>query len=252
LTAPDWHEDNAFWEALAPAFAAPERTRMAATDVAAFVSLLGLSPGARVLDLAAGAGAHAIELAKRGFAVTGVDRTRAFLDRARAAAQAAQTQVEWVEADMRSFSRDGEFDAVVNLYTSFGFFEDAGDDLEVARNLRRSLKPGGAALLELLGKEIVAGQFRDRYWIEVDGELFLEERKVARDWEWLESRWVVVSPGKAEVDARREFRVRHRLYSGAELRAKLLEAGFARVDLYGSFDGAPYDRAARRLVAVAR
>jgi SAM-dependent methyltransferase len=246
VTAPDWHEDDAFWEALAPAFAAPERTRMAATDVAAFVSLLGLQAGARVLDLAAGAGAHAVELARRGFVVTGVDRTRAFLDRARASGQAAQVQVEWIEADMRGFAREGEFDAVVNLYTSFGFFEDAADDLEVARNLRRSLKPGGAALLELLGKEIVAAQFRDRYWIEVDGELFLEERKVARDWEWLESRWLVIG------DARREFRVRHRLYSGAELRGKLLEAGFERVELFGSFDGAPYDRAARRLVAVAR
>jgi SAM-dependent methyltransferase len=242
----NWHEDDAFWESLAPAFGAPERARMAATEAAAIVGLLGLQSGAQVLDLGAGTGAHAIELARRGMAVSGVDRTKSFLARARKSAAEALVTVEWIEDDMRRFVRQGGFDAIVNLCTSFGFFDDEGDDLQVARNARSSLKPGGAALFEMIGKEIVSSSFRDRYWIEVDGALFLEERKVSRDWEWLESRWLIVD------SERREFRVRHRLYSGSELRALLFEAGFSKVDLFGSFDGAAYDRSARRLVAIAR
>jgi len=223
--------------------------------VAALTALLGLPSGARVLDLAAGTGGHAVELARRGLRVTGVDRTKSFLDRAEKAASEAAVQVEWVEADMREFVREGGFDAILNLYTSFGFFEDEGDDERVVKNARRSLVPGGVLMLEMISKELVASSFRDRYWIEVDGALFLEERKVSRDWEWLESRWLIVNPVAASpplVHDRREFRVRHRLYSGAELRTLLGEAGFENVELFGSFDGAAYDRSARRLVAIAR
>jgi SAM-dependent methyltransferase len=200
-----------------------------------------------VLDLGTGAGRHAIELARRGFRVTGVDRTERYLGRARVAAAAAGVAVELVAEDMRRFARPQAFDAALNLFTSFGYFDDAGDDLSVARNLCESLVPGGAALFELMGKEVLAGIFRERDWHELVDGFLLEERRVSEGWSGLDLRWVVVRAGTA-----RELRLRHRLYSGAELRALLREAGFASVDLYGSLAGGPYDRSATRLVAVAR
>ena len=64
---------------------------------------------------------------------------------------------------------------------------------------------------------------------------------------YFETRWILV-----REESRKELTMRLRIFSGSELRALLLEAGFARVDLYGSLQGAPYDRSAKRLVAVAR
>src|SRR5262245_27928400 len=116
------YDDDAFWDALAPLMFAPEKLQHAAADAASIARLIGLPAQARVLDHCCGAGAHAIELARRGYVVTGVDRTHAYLARARKAAQDAGVDVEWVEADVRSFTREASFDAAINLSTSFGCF----------------------------------------------------------------------------------------------------------------------------------
>jgi len=218
-------------------------------QVAAVVELLGIEAGAAVLDLPCGVGRHSLELVRRGFRVTGVDRTAAYLETAREKATAEGLGLELIQADMRVFVRPHAFDAAVNLFTSFGYFEDPAEDRQVAENFFRSLRPGGALAMEMMGKEILARIFSPRDWQQLaDGSLFLQERDVARDWTWVCNRWIVVGPD----GQRYEYTLGHRLYDGAGLRALLLEAGFASVDLYGSLEGAPYDRGAQRLVAVAR
>lgn len=225
----------------------PERLAAAPSDVDAIVGLLGVAPGAKILDLCAGPGGHAIEFARRGFEVTAVDRTSFYVERARRSAQEAAVAIEFVEEDMRRFQRESAFDAVVNLYTSFGYFEDPVENRRVAENIRISLKPDGAALFELVGREVLARDLRPRWWIEVGDTLCLEERSVKDDWSRIESRWILVKNGEKQ-----EYKVKHWLYSGTELRQILLDAGFRTVDLFGTLDGASYDRDARRLVAVAR
>jgi len=242
-----WHEQDHFWETV-PMFG-EEHWQRAPEQVEGVIALLGLEPGAAVLDLPCGVGRHSLEFARRGFRVTGVDRTAAYLAEARERAAAEGLEIEWVQADMREFVRPGAFDAAINLYTSFGYFEDPAEDLRVARNLCHSLKPGGALAMDLMGKEVLARIFQPRDWQELgDGAFYLQERSVARDWTWADNRWILIRPG----GDRYEFSVSHRLYDGAGLRALLLAAGFETVDLYGELDGAPYDTRARRLVAVAR
>jgi len=90
-----------------------------AAQVDGIVSLLGLDTGARVLDLACGHGRHAILLAKRGFDVTGYDLSEVFLARARADAEAEGVTARWVRGDMRELPFDGEFHAVINIFTAF-------------------------------------------------------------------------------------------------------------------------------------
>jgi SAM-dependent methyltransferase len=175
-----------------------------------------------------------------------VDRTRAYIDRAARAAAEDGVEVELVLADMRDFVRPAGFDAALNLFSSLGYFEDPAEDAKVARNVLRSLRPGGRAVFDMYGKEILARDFKERDWSRLDDVLLLEERKVSRDWTWIEARWIVI-----RGDERGEFTVEHRLYSGQELATLLVDAGFASVTLFGSFEGVPYDHAARRLVAVA-
>ena len=242
-----WHEKDSFWETAGPVLFTQGRWENAPAEVEAMVALLGLSPGAKVLDLCCGVGRHSLELARRGFRVTGVDRTVAYLLEARGRASKEGLEVELVQEDMRSFVRPEAFDSVINYFTSFGYFESEDDDREVVENGYSSLRSGGAFLMDMMGKEILARIFSERGWREEDDMLVLEDRQVAPDWSTVYNRWIILKGGE-----RREVTLSTRQYSAAELSKLLKECGFVRVEVYGDLSGAPYDMQARRLVMVAQ
>ncbi|MFG0330875.1 MAG: class I SAM-dependent methyltransferase [Phycisphaerales bacterium] len=245
--AKPWHEDDAFWDRMAPIMFTERRWTQTVDEIDGLVVLLGLQPRLTVLDLACGPGRHSIELTRRGYRVTGVDRTAQYLAEARSAAADAGVEVEFVEADMREFIRPAGFDLVVNMYTSFGYFRDAGDDQLVLKNIFTSLRPGGRIVLDLKGKEVVAREFRSRDWRELDdGSLLLEERTIEKDWSWIRNRWM-----RLHGTERDEFTIEHRLYSAAELQILLGVVGFRGVECFGSFRGDPYDERADRLLVTA-
>jgi len=241
-----WYEDDDFWKTLAPRLFGRERWENTPAEVEKTISLLEINPGAQVLDLCCGPGRHSLELARRGFQVTGVDRTSGYLEDARKSAAAEKLNVEFLQEDMRSFCRPGSFDAVLNLFTSFGYFEDLEDDERVLNNIYSSLKAGGRLIMEMIGKEVLARTFCERVWSEEDGEILLEERKLSSGWNWIQSRWILIKDGD-----RKEFTISNRLYSAVELSGLLTEAGFTSVKVFGNLNGAPYDHMAERLVAVA-
>ncbi len=241
-----WYEDDGFWTTFYPAMYHDARWQVAGEEVEGVVGLLGLEPGARVLDVCCGPGRHALALARQGLRVTGVDRTVPYLEIGRERAASEGLEVEFVQEDVRGFQREGAFDAAVSLYTSFGYFEDPAEDQRVLRNLCQSLRPGGKLLMDMSGKEVLARVFQKQSWLELeDGTLFLVERTLQGGWEQIENRWVLVRNGK-----RHEQRFTVRIYSGVELKAMMLAAGFDTVEVYGTLEGAPYDQNARRLVAV--
>jgi SAM-dependent methyltransferase len=243
-----WHENPAFWADTAGLIFGPQRWASAATEAEKAVALLGLSPGDTVLDLPCGTGRHSLEFARRGFRVTGVDRTVEFLDEARRRAEAAELDVEWVACDMREFRRPGAFDAAVNLLTSFGYFEDPAEDRKVLENFLASLRPGAGLLMDLMGKEVLARVFQPRDWCELeDGTLFLEDRRIADDWNWVDLRWIAV-----RGDQRRDYRFGHRLYSADGLTTLLDSVGFTELQVFGDLNKRPYDDQADRLVVLGR
>lgn len=248
MTDPDWFTDEEFWEATFPFMFPPASWTQAEAQVADVLRLAGTEAGAAVVDLACGAGRHAIPLARAGMRVTGVDRTGFLLREARARGAAASVEVAWVESDLREFVRPGAFDLAVNLFTSFGYFDDAADNLRVLRNAHASLRPGGMLVMEMLGKENLARAFRpaDVDELPEHGMLVMRRRPVDA-WSRVENEWTLVHGG-----AVRRFGLRHWLYSGRELHDLLAAAGFADVRILGGLDGAPYDEKAARLVAVAR
>jgi len=241
-----WHERDEFWKTMAPTMFREQQWDAAPVQVDQIIRLLGLSPGSAILDLACGPGRHALELARRGFSVTGVDRTAAYLDEARERARAEELAIEFVQDDMRRFCRPDAFDTVLSLFTSFGYFEDPAENRQVLLNVNHSLKDSGALILELMGKEVLARIFTERDWSEQEGVFLLQERKVSRNWSWMENRWILLQGPK-----RHEFTVSHWLYSASELVTMLTACGFGAVDIFGDLEGTPYDHTAKRLVAVA-
>ena len=244
-----WYDQDDFWETFRPTLFSEQRWDAAPTEVDHLLTLLDLEPGAPVLDLCCGPGRHSLELARRGFEVIGVDRTASYLEAARQQANEEGREVEFVQEDMRRFVRPGAFDAAINLFTSFGYFEDPAQDLQVAEHLYTSLKPGGKLVMEMMGKEALARIFQERDWFWLDeekGVIMLEERKLSQGWGWIESTWTLLRGSE-----RQTYTVSHRLYAGTELAALLRQAGFSSVELFGGLEGVPYDQRARRLVAMA-
>lgn len=246
----EWFEDDSLWRELYPVLFPEERFRLGEEEVPKVLRLAGFPEmaDAAALDLCCGPGRHALPLARRGLRVTAVDRTRFLLDQARERAQLAGLTIEFVEADMRRFRRPAAFDIAISLFTSFGYFAAREEDVQVLRNVQASLRPRGVFVMDMAGKEWLARHFEPtRSRTLEDGSLFIDRCQVVDDWARVENEWILIKDGRA-----RTIRSRLNVYSGQELKDRLLQAGFTRVDLYGSLDGAPYDREAARLVAVAR
>ena len=244
-----WFEDDDFWRLTYPFMFPETRFAAAAEEIPGLIELSGCEgTSLSILDQCCGPGRHAIPLTGMGHAVTAIDRTALLLDRARQYAEREQVAVEFVQADMRRFRRPSTFDLALNLFTSFGYFADPGDNRLVLENVLASLKPGGVFVLDVLGKEIIARRFEPTGSTALPtGEVLIERRTVIDDWSRMRGEWLVVRDGVAKT-----FRLEHWLYSGQELKRLLERVGFTEIELYGSLDGAAYGPEAERLIAVAR
>jgi SAM-dependent methyltransferase len=242
----EWFEDEEFWTAYAPIMFDEARWAEVPAVVDAIERLVPLAPRASVLDACCGPGRHSLELASRGYRVTGIDITEAYLEAARESAEAWGAEAAFLRADLRHFRAEEPFDLAINLYTSFGYFADPAEDLAALRSLRAALRPGGALVLETTGKETAARDFTPGESFERGGWSVRTEFSVVGAWEGLRNRWIL-SRGDELVD--RAFTLR--LYSGTELAAALLAAGFSSARILGGVDGSPYDQSAASLVALA-
>jgi len=242
----EWHENEAFWIDTAPVMFTKERWAQAVEEVAQLSKLMDIAEGASVLDVGCGPGRHALEFAKRGYRVTGVDAIAPYLNEAESKATERNLDVEFVQADMREFRREGAFDAAVNMLTAFGYFDDPADDRRVIDNIFANLKPRGVFVMDFMGKEILARIFRERDWSEHEnGLVLLEERKVGGAWDRVDVRWILL-----QGETRKEHHFKLRLYSASELVTMFTTAGFVDVCAHGSLEGAPYNQEAQRLVVV--
>jgi SAM-dependent methyltransferase len=249
----EWFEDEGFWAAYAPIMFDEARWAEVPAVVDAIELLAGPAPGAEVLDACCGPGRHSLELASRGYRVTGIDITRSYLEAARESAAAggsggsAPDNPRFLRADIREYRADRAFDLALNLYTSFGYFADPADDLAALRGLRAALRPGGALILETAGKETAARDFTPGESFERAGWGVRTEFSVVGAWEGLRNRWIL-ERGDEVVD----YAFTLRLYSGTEMAAILRAAGFSETRIMGGMDGSPYDQSAASLVALAR
>ncbi|MBU0702835.1 MAG: methyltransferase domain-containing protein [Chloroflexi bacterium] len=205
------------------------------------VQALDLKPGERLLDLACGSGVHARRFARQGIDVVGLDIAPSLVRYCTEQAAAEELDnVAFVEGDMRALAYREEFDALVILNTSFGFFDDENNQ-RVLDGIARALKPGGRVLLQLS-----------------DPTTFLEQQWQRRSWQerpegiyWMDVRFdpvTCVSHGLFHftdndgVTHLWDDHERVRLYTLPELRRMFDQAGLEISDAYGDslLPSAPY------------
>lgn len=231
--APDWYDgffENEWLDYLALG-TSPEWTER---TVAFLVEHLDLREGTRVLDIPCGRGRVAIPLAQLGCRVTGLDLSPRSLELAQRDAQAAGVELELVHADMRELDATEAYDVALNLYSSFGYFDDQADDERVLAAVARALVRGGVFFIDTINPVALAAEFRALSWSELeDGTLFLERRA----WDQLHGRhettWTFVRPD----GARSELRFSLRAYTAPELLAMLARAGLEVDAAWGGWQG---------------
>jgi SAM-dependent methyltransferase len=218
-------------------------------QAAQIARLLDLKPGLRVLDVPCGHGRIAQRLAALGCRVVGVDQSQLFLEEARRAAAEAGVEVDYRLGDMRKLKFRAEFDRIVNVFTSFGYFDEA-TDRAVLRSWRRALRDGGRLLIEhqnrdRLAQMVLAGGGESHHFVERGDDLMVDRTRIdpARGRALTER--ILVRNGRV-----RRTRFSIRMFTSTELRDWLLEAGFSAVAAYDP-DGAGFSLQSRRMLTVA-
>ncbi|MGG1652668.1 class I SAM-dependent methyltransferase [Paenibacillus sp. NRS-1783] len=216
-------------------------------EVQKMISWLKLPQGSSVLDLCCGMGRHSLALADAGYKVTGVDLSGVLLREAHASDP--EGRVSWHQGDMREVPLEESFDAVVNLFTSFGYFEEDAEQLRVLKEIYRLLKPGGRFIIDYLNPAYVAAHLVPHSSREDEGSQ-IEEHRVIED--GFVKKQIAIRPiVVAGEEPARVYHERVKLYPYEKFRALLEESGLSVEQVHGSYNEDKYiENASPRMIFV--
>lgn len=223
----------------------------AASCVDLILDTTGLSKrtgSTHALDLACGPGRHAAALALRGIQVTAVDLSSTLLEHGRRAAEEANvaSSIRFVRSDMRTIDFREEFDLVVQLFTSFGYFDSVADDMLVLERVREALRPGGFYALDLINEQHLRKSLVEESIRSVGGVRLLEQREILGD--RIEKK-ITIPDGDSVI----EFVESVRLFPPEKIDEMLREAGMTPTFWYGDYHGHPFDPEwSERMLVVSR
>ncbi|MGC5325094.1 class I SAM-dependent methyltransferase [Brevibacillus sp. SYSU BS000544] len=202
-------------------------------EIANLLNRLPIKPSGRVLDLCCGSGRHSRAFARRGYEVVGVDLSPVLLELA--IEQNTYDNAVFYQHDMRTIPFENEFDIVVNLFTSFGYFSTNEENEQVISNMAKALKTGGEVLIDYLNPAYVKANLVPESEREMDG-LYIQEKR------WIENGCVKkrITVTDAENNQPREYMEQVRLYELNEMQTMLTKAGFRHIQVYGDYLFQPY------------
>lgn len=219
-------------------------------DVDGVMLFLALEPRSRVLDLSCGSGRQTLELSRRGHRVLGIDALGALHAEAQKAGRAEKLNVHFLKGDVRQLGYRAEFDAVVNLYSSFGNFPQERDDLRTLESVCKGLKPGGKLLIDLLNKEWLMRHFEPNLWEQAEdakGSVVLDQVTFNFETGRLDNNRIIVGKDGSRTPVATSLRV----YTLTELKRQLEAAGLIYQRVWGGFDGSAYGMDSRRMIVLA-
>jgi SAM-dependent methyltransferase len=212
------------------------------------VRILGVKTGKSILDLCCGYGRHSLELARRGFKVTGYDLSSCFLKRAIKTAESLKLKVKFVQGDMREIPFKSKFDAVINMFTSFGYFQSERENLQVLKGVSKVLKPKGSFLLDIINREFILRNFQRRRWVQKKDFWMLEDSL----FDPFTSRQETTRTLIFENQPKKEYFFSLRLYTLTEIILSLKKAGFLTEQVFGDFELNEYSIDSPRMILLAK
>lgn len=221
-----------------------ERTKL---EIDFLEKVLKLKKGVKILDLACGYGRHSIELARRGYKVTGVDINSSLLKEAKRLARKSGVTITWVESDMRNLPFKESFDFILNLFTSFGYFDNDEDDKLIVQKVAQALKPGGQFVLDVDSRDSFVRNFtKIKCRKSSDDAIVLIERK----FNFAESRIYAERTRISASGKRKKEYPTLRIYTLTELIALCQSEGLTFMEAYGAYDGQKISFDSERCIVI--
>jgi SAM-dependent methyltransferase len=208
--------------------------------------LLLLESGAKVLDVPCGQGRHLLEMASRGYSVTGVDLSEEAISRASARLQRRDTETEIVKSDMRQISWRDRYDGAICMGNSLGYFDRSGMT-DFFEGVSRSLKRGGKFLIDTgMAAESILPALDERNWVQLGDILML----ISNEYDVSES-CLCTEFTFIREDERKSGATKHFVYTVSEISAMLRAVGLNPEGLFSNPQLEPYSVGSPRLLLLA-
>lgn len=228
-------------------------------DAAKIISLLfkniRLSKGSRVLDLACGNGRHSVFFARKGLDTLGIDLSENLIAQARKMASKIKSpyssRLSFEIRDMRKLSHLNEFDLVVNLFSSFGYFESDSENEMVISGVSNSLKSGGFFLFDFLNTGSLKKNLVPVTISGIEGNTVVQVRQI--DNGFVKKEILIIEKSPDGKMCRRDYNERIKLYSRDDFVRMFTANGLKIVKTFGDYEGTKFNkRKSERLVLIAR
>jgi len=204
------------------------------------VKYLNIDTEDSILDLACGKGRHSIFLNSLGYNVTGLDLSVNSIETAK---KKESSSLHFDVHDMRKIYGT-QFEVVLNLFTSFGYFEEKSDDLKVINNIKSSLKQNGIGVIDFMNTPVVIDNLIDQNSYESNGMTFKLKRSYSEG--FITKNIEVIDSNKTHY-----FNEKVRAYSFQDFETMLSNVGLHLLDCFGDYNLNPFNiKTSRRLILI--
>lgn len=213
-----------------------------------------LPAGANVLDLACGNGRHSVLFAEKGYCTLGIDLSAHMIRKARRAYKAGfGKNLRFEIGDMRRFGHKHEFDLVVNLFSSFGYFDRKSENEKVIKSVSGSLRKGGFFCFDFFNSSYLRKKLKPFSFEKRKNETILQLRYIRSN---ISIKTILIlddNPAKNNKQDFRRFDERVRLFDAADFRIMFKKSGLKILKQFGDYSGNPFVRAkSERLIILAQ
>ncbi|HRI86038.1 MAG TPA: class I SAM-dependent methyltransferase [Ignavibacteria bacterium] len=210
---------------------------------------IDIRTGLKVLDVACGAGRHSMQLAKRGFQVTGFDLSEFLISEAKKSRKEAKEnnlKINFLIKDMRNFNFKNSFDLAVNIFTSFGYFDNDEENFRVIKNISSSLKKGGYFVFDFINSAYIKKNIVPLSKNKIGGISVIQKRKI-------EYGFIIKNIEVYKGRNVRRFKEILKLYSKKELINCFEKFNFKVKMLFGDYYGSKFsEKNSKRIIIIAQ
>jgi len=215
-------------------------------EIQFLIEELGLDKPMSILDVGCGFGRHSLKLAKLGHYVTGIDRMDGFICAAKKRAEYEGLKINFIQKDMRDVEFNEEFDRALLLFTAFGYFSDQ-ENLEVLKNISKSLVPGGLFCFDTFNRDAFLKEFLPYYVHEIRQDLMIDRNTFDPKTGRLIDERIIIRDGK-----RKDIPFSIRLYDYNEIEKLLKEGGMEVYKIYGDWKKSPFTMDSKGMKIIAK
>ena len=204
------------------------------------VKYLNLDKDDSILDLACGKGRHSIYLNSLGYKVTGLDLSKNSIEHAKTH---ESSSLDFDVHDMRDIY-SSQFEVVLNLFTSFGYFEKESDNFKVIKTIKSSLKQYGIGVIDFMNSPVVIESLIAQNSFEADGLTFKLERSHSKGF---------ITKNIEVIDSNKTYHYEEkvRAYSFQDFEAMLSNAGLHLLECFGNYKLEPFNiKTSKRLILI--